>query len=141
MVVEPNVLRVAAVVAAVVLLVVGRVVDLAPSTIRLRMLVATAALPGVTAGRAMPDLPGVATVRGAIREFEVVGERTCTGLRAMLAGGWGRIFFCGVWFSFSLSPPEISWLSNMLVQRAVESMTARLTLVSCLDALKLLSPV
>jgi hypothetical protein len=98
-----------------VAVVVGRVVDRAPSTILLRMLVATTALPGVTAGRAMPDLPGVATVLGANREFEVVGDRTCAGLlRARsVAAGWARIiFFCGVWTSFSLSPPEISWLSG-----------------------------
>lgn len=51
------------------------------STMLLRMLVATpAVLPGVAAGRAMPDLPGVATVRwGATRELDVVGERTWAG--------------------------------------------------------------
>jgi hypothetical protein len=54
-------------------------VERAFSTMLLRMLVATAAvLPGVMAGRAIPDLPGVATVRsrGSTRELEVVGEST-----------------------------------------------------------------
>lgn len=47
------------------------------STMLLRMVVAIAALPGVTAGRAILGLPGVATVRsrGATRELDVVGER------------------------------------------------------------------
>lgn len=86
----------------------GRVVDRAPSTILLRMLVASTARPGVTAGRAMPDLPGVAAVRGAIRELEVVGDRTWAGLRETSVAWWARIFFWGVCTSFSLSPPEIS---------------------------------
>ena len=86
----------------------ARVVDRAPSTILLRMLVACTARPGVTAGRAMPDLPGVAAVRGAIRELEVVGDRTWAGLRETSAAWWARIFFWGVCTSFSLSPPEIS---------------------------------
>ncbi len=73
--------------------VVGRVVDRPPSTILLRMLVASTARPGVTAGRAMPDLPGVAAVRGTIRELEVVGDRTCAGLRETSAACWARIFF------------------------------------------------
>lgn len=71
----------------------GRVVGRAPSTILLRMLVAATALPGVGAGRAMPDLAGVATVRGATLEFEVVGDRTCAGWRATSAPVWARIFF------------------------------------------------
>jgi hypothetical protein len=90
--------------------VVGRVVDRVPSTILLSMFVATTALPGVTTGRAMPDLPGVATLRGAIRELEVVGDNTCAGLRAISVPGLARTFFWGVCISFSLSPPEISWL-------------------------------
>jgi hypothetical protein len=108
------------------------VVDLRPSTILLSMLLAAAALPGVGAGRAMPDLAGVAAVRGAIRELLVVGESTCAGLRATLAGGWGRNFFCGVWASFSLSPPEISWLFHVLARRIFCSGSERPTSVSCL---------
>jgi hypothetical protein len=93
----------------------GRVVDRPPSTILLSMLVAATALPGVGAGRAMPDLAGVATVRGVNLEFEVVGDRTCAGLRATSAPAvLARIFFWGVWTWFSLSPPEISWLSMLL---------------------------
>jgi hypothetical protein len=93
----------------------GRVVDRPPSTILLSMLVAATALPGVGAGRAMPDLAGVATVRGANLEFDVVGDRTCAGLRATSAPAvLARIFFWGVWTWFSLSPPEISWLSMLL---------------------------
>lgn len=93
----------------------GRVVDRPPSTILLSMLVAATALPGVGVGRAMPDLAGVAAVRGANLEFEVVGERTCAGLRATSAPAvLARIFFWGVWTWFSLSPPEISWLSRLL---------------------------
>jgi hypothetical protein len=88
--------------------VAGRVVDRAPSTILLRMLLASAARPGVTAGRARPDLAGVPIVRGAIRELDVVGDRTWPGLRAMDDTVLARIFFWGVKTSFSLSPPESS---------------------------------
>jgi hypothetical protein len=108
------------------------VVDLRPSTILLSMLLAAAALPGVGAGRAMPDLAGVAAVRGAIRELLVVGESTCAGLRATLAGGWGRNFFCGVWASFSLSPPEISWLFHVLAHCIFCPGSEGPTSVSCL---------
>ena len=110
----------------------GRVVDREPSTILLRMLLAAAALPGVAAGRAMPDLPGVATVRGAVRELVVVGESACAGFRAALGGACGRNFFSGVCVSFSLSPPDISWLFHVLVHRIFCSRSARLTSVSCL---------
>lgn len=71
----------AAPVVTVVVEAVGLWTERAPSTILLRMLVARTARPGVTTGRAMPDRPGVATVRGATRELEVVGERTWVGLR------------------------------------------------------------
>jgi hypothetical protein len=110
------------------------VVDLLPSTILLSMLLAAAALPGVGAGRAMPDLAGVVAVRGAMREFEVVGESTCAGLRTTLAGAWGRNFFCGVWASFSLSPPEISWLFHVLAHCIFCSKSERPTSVSCLPS-------
>jgi hypothetical protein len=88
--------------------VAGRVVDRAPSTILLRMLLASAARPGVTAGRAMPDRAGVPIVRGAIRELAALGDRTWAGLRATDDTVWERIFFWGVKTSFSLSPLEIS---------------------------------
>lgn len=73
---------VVAVEAVVVLRVVAATrMDRAFSTMLLRMFVATIALPGVTTGRAMPDLAGVATVRlpGVMRLLEVVGDRTWPG--------------------------------------------------------------
>jgi len=70
-------------------------------------------------GRAIPDfLWGLVLIvcarsRGAIRELDEAGERTWLGWRAMSwPGAPGRVFFC--WWSFSLSPPEMSRLNDLL---------------------------
>lgn len=77
LVVDAAILRAVDVAVAGRVIVVGR----ALSTMLWRMLLATTALPGVMAGRAMPDLPGVAATRGAILELDVVGDRAWPGLR------------------------------------------------------------
>lgn len=89
-------------------------VDRAFSTMLLNRVVAFAIFVGDT-GRAMPDFAGDAgRSRGAIRELDEAGDRTCAGFRAMsVVAGPARAFFLGISMlsiSFSLSPPEISWL-------------------------------
>lgn len=98
---EAAVLEVAVAALRAVVVVVGGAATRADrvfsATLLLGMLVATAAvLFGVPTGRAALDLLGVATVlsRGVTLELEVVGDKTCPGLRE--TSRWPRIFLLGV---------------------------------------------